>query len=95
MPAIGVLTLQLQIEQSHSLKERRHVVLSLKERLRHRHNIAIAEIDGQDTWQSATLAAVTVSASRQVVAQVLEAVERHAASEVGAMLVDANIEWIE
>ena len=95
MPAIGVLTLQLRIEESHSLKERRHVVLSLKERLRHRHNIAIAEIDGQDTWQSATLAAVTVSASRQVVAQVLEAVERHAASEVGAMLVDASVEWIE
>jgi uncharacterized protein len=95
MPAIGVLTLELRIEESHSLKERRHVVLSLKERLRHRHNVAIAETDGQNTWQSATLTAVTVSASRQLAQQVLEAVERHAASEVGAMLVDASIEWVD
>ncbi len=95
MPAIGVLTLELLISESHSLKERRHVVLSLKERLRHRHNIAIAEVGGQDTWQNATLAAVTVSSSRQLAEQVLQAVERHAVSEVGAMLVDASIEWLE
>jgi len=95
MPAIGVLTMELRIEESHSLKERRHVVLSLKERLRHRHNIAIAEVGGHQTWQSATLAAVTVSSSRQLAEQVLQAVERQAASEVGAMLVDAQIEWIE
>ena len=93
--AIGVLTLELRIEESHSLKERRHVVLSLKERLRHRHNIAIAETDGQNTWQSATLTAVTVSSSRQVAEQVLQAVERHAASEVGGMLVDSHMEWLE
>ena len=95
MPAIGVLTLELRIAEAHSLKERRHVVLSLKERLRHRHNIAIAETDGQNTWQSATLTAVTVCSSRQVAEQVLNAVERHAASEVGGMLVDAHIEWID
>jgi uncharacterized protein YlxP (DUF503 family) len=95
MPAIGVLTLELRIEHAHSLKEKRHVVRSLKDRLRNRHNIAIAEIDYQDLWQSALLAAVTVSSSRMRAEQVLTAVERDAAREVGGMLVNVALEWIE
>ncbi|MFN7922030.1 MAG: DUF503 domain-containing protein [Bryobacteraceae bacterium] len=95
MPAIGVLTLELHIEHAHSLKEKRHVVKSLKERLAHRHNISIAETDYMDAWQSAQITAVTVSASRQFAEQVLQAVERDAASEVGGMLIDSAIEWVE
>ena len=64
MAAIGVLTLELRLEESHSLKEKRHVVQSLKARLRHKFNVAIAEIANQETWQRATLAAVTVSGDR-------------------------------
>ncbi len=95
MPAIGVLTLELRIEHAHSLKEKRHVVKSLKERLSNRHNIAIAEIDYQDLWQSALISAVTVSSSRQLAEQVLQAVERDAAKEVGGMLVNSTLEWID
>jgi hypothetical protein len=95
MPAIGVLTIELRIEHAHSLKEKRHVVRSLKDRLRHKHNIAIAEIDYQDLWQSALLAAVTVSPSRQLAEQVLHAVERDTTRDVGDMLVSTHIEWIE
>jgi hypothetical protein len=95
MPAVGVLTLELHIEHSHSLKEKRHVVLSLKERLRHKHNISIAEIDDQNLWQSAMLAAVVISSSRQHAEHVLQAVERDAVNEVGGMLINAGIEWLE
>ena len=95
MPAIGVLTMELRIEQAHSLKEKRHVVKSLKERLGNRHNISIAEVDYQDLHQSALLAAVTVSSSRQFAEQVLQAVERDAYHEVGEMLIRANVEWVE
>jgi uncharacterized protein YlxP (DUF503 family) len=45
MAAIGVLTLELRLESSHSLKEKRHVVQSLKDRLRHKFNVSVAEID--------------------------------------------------
>lgn len=95
MPAIGVLTLELHIEHAHSLKEKRHVVKSLKERLRNHHNIAIAEIDYQDLWQSALISAVTVSSSRQLAEQVLQAVERDAVKEVGAMLISTTLEWVD
>ena len=53
MAAIGVLTLEIRVENAHSLKEKRHVVKSLKDRLRHKYNVAVAEIDYQDLWQQA------------------------------------------
>lgn len=95
MASIGVLTLDIRIEYAQSLKDKRHVVRSLKDRLRQRHNIAIAEIDYQDLWQRALLAAVTVSGDRARAAQVLELVEREAAAELGAGLVGANLQWLE
>jgi uncharacterized protein YlxP (DUF503 family) len=94
MPAIGVLTLELRLETAHSLKDKRHVVAGLKERLRSRFNVAVAEIDCQDLWQRAVLAAVTVSADRVRAEQVLQSVEREAAALVGGALVGTGVEWI-
>jgi uncharacterized protein len=94
MPAVGVLTLELRFEEAHSLKDKRHFVQSLKDRLRKHHNVAVAEIDFQDLWQHALVAAVTVSSSKQRAAQVLEAVEREAASQLGGSLVNAVVEWL-
>ena len=95
MAAIGVLTLELRFESSHSLKEKRHVVQSLKDRLRHKFNVSVAEIDHQDLWQRSTIAAVTVSSARENAEKVLRSVEEEAAGLVGSALVDAAVEWIE
>lgn len=94
MPAIGVLTLDIHVEQSHSLKEKRHVVKSLKDRLRERFNVSVAEIDFLDSWQSSVVAAVTVSRDRIHAEQVLQAVEAHSASLLGGALTDSRVEWI-
>lgn len=93
MAAIGVLTMELRLEHAHSLKEKRHVVKSLKDRLRHKFNVSVAEIDDQDLHNSSVIAAVTVSPSRVFAAQVLEAVEEEAASQVGPMLFRCATEW--
>ena len=94
MPVIGVLTLDIYVETSHSLKEKRHVVKSLKDRLRERFNVAVAEIDHLDSWQSAVVAAVTVSNDRVHAEQVLQAVESHAAGLLGGALAASNVEWL-
>ncbi|HEY7305586.1 MAG TPA: DUF503 domain-containing protein [Bryobacteraceae bacterium] len=94
MPAIGVLTLDIHVEHSHSLKEKRHVVKSLKDRLRERFNVSVAEIDHLDSWQNSVLAAVTVANDRLRAEQILQAVEAHAASVLGGALAGSNIEWI-
>jgi hypothetical protein len=95
MPCVGVLTLELRLEQARSLKDKRHWVAGLKARLRARHNVAVAEIDGQNLHNDATVAAVTVSPSRENAAKVLESAERVAADFLGPQLISATIEWLE
>jgi uncharacterized protein YlxP (DUF503 family) len=94
MAAVGVLTLELRLEDSHSLKDKRHVVQGLKDRLRHKFNVAVAEIDGQDLWQRGVLAAVTVSSSREHAEKVLRAAEDEAVAIAGGALVEASIDWL-
>lgn len=94
MAVLGVLTLELKIDHAHSLKEKRHVVKSLKDRLRHKFNVSVAEIDDQDLHNSAVIAAATVSSSRRFAETVLAAVEAEAASQLGPMLIRASTEWM-
>jgi uncharacterized protein YlxP (DUF503 family) len=95
MPSVGVLTLELHIEGAQSLKDKRHAVKSLKDRLRSKFNVAVAEIDYQDLWQRALIAAVTVSSDHTRAEQVLQLVEREASSLLGGMLVGTAVEWME
>jgi uncharacterized protein len=94
MASVGVLTLELRLQNSHSLKEKRHVVQSLKDRLRHKFNVAVAEIDYQDLWQRAAIAAVTVSSDRGHAEKVLQSVEDEAAALLGSELAEATVEWL-
>ena len=94
MAAIGVLTLEIRVENSHSLKDKRHVVKSLKDRLRHKFNVAVAEIDYQDLWQRALIAAVTVASDHAHGELVLQTVEKEAAELLGPQLVSATVEWM-
>jgi uncharacterized protein YlxP (DUF503 family) len=57
---VGVVRVELFIPQSRSLKDKRSVLNSVKDRLK-AMNAAVAEVDGQDTWQRSTLAVSFVS----------------------------------
>jgi uncharacterized protein len=94
MATVGVLTLELRLENSHSLKDKRQVVKSLKDRLRNKFNVAVAEIDCQDLWQRTTVAAVTVSPDHGFAEKLLRSVEEEAAALLGAELADATLEWL-
>jgi uncharacterized protein YlxP (DUF503 family) len=94
MAAVGVLTLELRLENSHSLKDKRHVVESLKARLRNKFNVSVAEIDYQDTWQRAAIAAVTVSSDHVFAEKVLQSVENEAAALLGGELAETSVEWL-
>jgi uncharacterized protein YlxP (DUF503 family) len=94
MAAIGILTLELRLENAHSLKDKRRVVESLKDRLRHKFNVAVAEIAHQDLWQRAAVAVVTVSSDHAHAQKVLQSVEDEAAALLGAELAEATVEWL-
>ena len=95
MPTVGVLTLELRLYDAHSLKDKRHTVKGLKDRLRNKFNVAVAEIDYQDLWQRSLISAVTVSSDHGHAEQLLQLVEREASAFLGASLVGTTVEWIE
>lgn len=71
---VGTLQLDLTIPCADSLKAKRMVLRSLKDRVRQRFNVSIAEVDENDQWQSALLAVVVVSNDRRFANQVLSKV---------------------
>ena len=87
------MTIELRIEHAQSLKDRRQVVRSLKEKLRHGFNISVAEMDETATWQSATLGVAAISASRDYLAGLMREVES-AAVRIGAGLgAEVTVSW--
>jgi uncharacterized protein YlxP (DUF503 family) len=95
---IAYLTLELRIEGAHSLKDKRQVIRSLKDRLRHSFNISIAEIDVTDLWQRATLGIVSISGSRDYLEGLMRNVENAAtrqANNLGAEVVDSFVDYLE
>ncbi len=94
---IAYLTLELRIEGAHSLKDKRQVVRSMKDRLRNSFNVAVAEIEATDLWQRATLGVVSISDSRDYLEGLMRNVEREAAklaNNNGAELVDSFMDFV-
>ncbi len=89
---LGLLTVDLHIPMSRSLKGKRRVLKSLRETVRNRFNISIAEVDHHDKWQRAVLAIACVamrsSEVHRLLNRVLQFIEDNGESE----LIDARIE---
>ena len=93
---IAYLVLELRIEAASSLKDKRQVVRSLKDRLRSNFNVAVAEIDASDLWQRATVGVVSISDSRDYLEGLMRNVERQAfriANNCGAEVTDTFLDF--
>jgi len=94
---IASLTLDLRIEHAQSLKDKRQVVRSLKERLRAHFNVATAELDSSSLWNRATIGIVSISDSRDYLDGLMKNVERQAtriANNAGAEVTDTFLEFL-
>lgn len=69
---VGLCTVELFIPDGHSLKAKRQVLLSLKDRLRDKFNVSVAEVGDQDLWQKAVLGMACVANESAFVNQVLD-----------------------
>ena len=93
---VTLLTLELQIEAAQSLKDKRQVVRSLKDRLRASFNVSVAELEASDLWNRATIGVVSISDSRDYLDGLMRNVERAAtriANNYGAEVVDSFLEY--
>jgi uncharacterized protein YlxP (DUF503 family) len=92
---IAFLSLELRIEGAQSLKDKRQVLRSLKDKLRGGFNVSVAELEQTDLWQRATVGVVSISSSRDYLSGLMQQVERAAsriANDHGAEITDSFVE---
>jgi len=93
---IAFFTLELHIEAAQSLKDRRQVVRSLKDKLRNSFNVSVAELDNAELWNRATIGIVSISHSRDYLDGLMKKVEAAAtriANNQGADVADSFLEY--
>lgn len=91
---IGVLTVRLAIFEALSLKDKRRVTKSLKDRLGGRHNISIAEVDDLDHRQATTIAIAMVANDARFVESALAKIVDEIRGFGQASLIQYDIELL-
>jgi len=87
---VGIIGWELEVFGCQSLKEKRSVVRSLKERLRNRFNVSVAETGHNDLWQRAEITACVVSTDRRQADSILENIDRFMNSDPRARVIHAQ-----
>ena len=92
---VAQLTLELRIEHAQSLKDRRQVVRSMKDKLRHGFNLSVAELDDGIVWNRATIGIVAISSSVSYLTGQIQQIDNAAhriASGLSAEILDSYSE---
>jgi uncharacterized protein len=82
---VALMRLDLSIPGSRSLKDRRQVVKSLRDRLISRFNVSCADVSGSESWGRATLGLAAVSNDRGFLESLCQEIERYAHNDPGAL----------
>jgi uncharacterized protein len=91
---IGIVTARLSLPESQSLKDKRHVIRSLKDRALARMNVSVAEVGDQDKWQVAEMAFVTVGANSEIVQARIADISKFVRADPRYVLLDLKTEMI-
>jgi len=92
---IGLLTLEIHIPDARSLKDKRQVLRSLKDRLRARFNVAVAELEHQELWQRSRVGVITLSADGKHLEESLAAITEESEQVLGRDLLSHEIGYFE
>lgn len=91
---VGIIEWDLEIPGCQSLKQKRRVVRSLKDRLRNRLNISVAETENQDLWQRSGIGGAVVSNTRRHVESVLEQADQLVRKEHRARVITSQRDFV-
>jgi len=89
---IGLCIIELYFPYSHSLKEKRAIVNKIKERIKSRFNVALAEIGYHDLWQRSKIGLVTIGNGKDIVEKTFQSISRFIEDELGESLLSMEIE---
>jgi uncharacterized protein len=92
---VGTLRIRLLLRNCHSLKEKRSVIRSLKQNLHNKFNVAAAEVDHQDVWQTAEIGVAAVGGETPHVREILTNVEQYVRFFGGVEVCDLRAETFQ
>ena len=90
---IGMLTLEILIAESHSLKDKRHVIQSMLKKMKNQFNVAVAEVENQDLLQRSTLAVVSVNSSQKELNRTLDYIVNWVEKEYEIEIIRFGVEY--
>ena len=87
---VGIRRWELHLAGCQSLKDKRRIVKSLKDRMHQRFNVSAAEVDHQDVWQRAALAVAIVSGDARHAEEVLTSCDNLVQAEALAHIISSE-----
>jgi len=90
---IALLSLELYLPMSQSLKDKRMVMRRLKDRL-NAFNVAVAEVDHQELWQRAAMGVVTVASSDEMAEKTLTSVVQEIERLEPGLVTRSQVEYL-
>ena len=91
---IGAMNLDIRIYDSHSLKDKRTVISSLKDKLRKKFNISIIESSFQDLWQKSRISIVMVSNIKKNIDQSFDKIEEFIYKNMSGEILNSQREYL-
>lgn len=91
---IGIVQAGISIPDARSLKDKRQVLRSLKDRAVNKMNVSVAEVGRQDEWKFADLAFVTVAATSEIVQKRIAKISTYLRSDPRYVLLTVRTEML-
>ncbi len=91
---VGLLLVDIYIPESNSLKEKRSVIKRLKDRIRNKFNVSVAEIDDLDVWRRAKIGVAHISSSGKFSTQELQKVASFLERDFQVQVLDYEMRFL-
>jgi len=91
---IGICKVTIHIPGSATLKDRRKIVNSLKDKIRHNFNVSVAEVENSNLWQKATLGITCVSDQKDYLAQTISGILNMIKNNGEILITDSQIDFL-
>jgi hypothetical protein len=90
---VGVIQVQLHFPQVGSLKGKRKILKSLKDRIKNKFNVSVAELENHDLWQSSVVGIAIISNDKNFANSVLSKISDFVNSQPEIIVSDIQMEW--
>ena len=91
---VGVCVVQIHLPGAGSLKDKRQVLRSLKDHLRDRYNVAVAEIEHQDLWQRAAVGIVGIASARAPLEKMFQEIQGEVERRVPGEVLSCDVDFL-